>query len=195
MSIRVGSIASSFSNIFTFELFSWVQVDFFNIELIVLEIGWEFNFINDELSEKLLGNWNSDEFLDSVNGSSDLIVKIWARVINDNVVWVTAPGLDEVLVDLDGSWDILITGSVVLKSVELLSSISSGNEMDDDIVSLVSEVDWVPTTVIEDSLPGGIIHIGSWVHDTSIVENNGLLSIEDSQFVEIIFKIHLGLHQ
>jgi len=96
---------------------------------------------------------NTEHLKNDIEGLVDLSFEASVAVVNDGIVGVTIPGILELLVKLLGLFSIFISGLVVFEGIELLSTISGSDQMDDTVVSLIPELNGIPALLIKDSLP------------------------------------------
>ena len=101
------------------------------------------------------------------------------------------PGVSDLSVDVDSHvGGRLISSCVVLKGIELGGTLGTSDQMNETIVSLISDVHYIEAVLIHDSLPSFRTNVCLSIHDASITENHGLLSTDLSKVTEAVFNVH-----
>lgn len=67
----------------------------------------------------------------------------------------------ELVILIDGFLNRFVSRLVVHSSIELFSSLSSSNQVDNSVVPVVSQLDSVGAQIIKESLPVFFIHVGA----------------------------------
>ena len=116
---------------------------------------------------------HSDLESNTADQAVDLGLEVGA-VVDDVHVRVTYPGLGRSRVSLPGLVQPLQPGGVVLHRVVLLRSLGRGDQVDDLVISVVSDIDLVQLVLLHQLLPllpgdeGGGVHSPSVADDETV---------------------------
>jgi hypothetical protein len=108
--------------------------------------------LDEELFEERVRCRKTNKLCNNIDASIYLSVKVSVLVINDEMFVVTKVGSLKLSVDANRLIYVLVAGFVTL-IVKVSCTISSGYHVDDSIVPFISEVDRVPSHLIEHCLP------------------------------------------
>lgn len=122
------------------------------------------------------------------------MVRNGIRIFNLHVVWMSVPStLGHLVQHLSEFWS-LSSSSVVFQGVEFSGTIGSGDEMDNHIVVVVTDVSLGPTGFSVDLLFNFWGAVGSVVHNTSVAQDDDTLLLNSGNVIEVLLGVQLLLH-
>ena len=130
-------------------------------------------FFDDKFLVSVLFDLKTHSFINSVDGVAELLVKsLSSDVGTDGDVGMASPGIEGLLVQSSSQLNPFASGNVVLQRVERLSSVSRRDQMDDPIVSLISERGPGPPLLVHDRLELLLGDVGLRVGRASVTQND-----------------------
>ena len=134
----------------------------------------------------------TDGLLNSYHGSLDLLLKRLAFNVGANSqMGVTSPRINSLLVKRTSKVKSFTSGSVVLKSIEFLCSVSSRIKEDDSVISSVSQSDPAPAFLVHNGLELLLGDVSGGIDCSSIAEHDRGRFAHFCQSCEVIFRVHL----
>ena len=183
-------LVSSFLKIFPRILFGWLQTSQIHFPAFI----WDFLrhkvlddliltiTIQQERFVKLFTVVQSNDLLYMIMDSHQLIIKGLRLLLitYDIVMWMSNIGIKYFIIGSSCLLDIFIP-RFVIKRVEFFRPVSSRNQMENSVVTEISEGVCIPTFLIEDNLPLLRGAIGHRIAGSSVTENHcgGVLHLGD----------------
>ncbi len=148
MQISESIILSTFSDFFQL---SWIALKegLLDLKFLDFKANWELNFsINQEFFVIALENWLSNKFINWVQDFLNFFFKIFDFIVDNDQMRMASPSDLSSLIYFNCSFSIFISCLVVFEGVKLLGTISSSYQMENCVVSSISEIDCVPSLII-----------------------------------------------
>jgi len=107
---------------------------------------------------------------------------------------VASPRINQLFIEIFSLVHSFIPRLIVFSGVKLDSAVCCRHQMENALVSAVSELDRRPASLIKQSLPHIRVRVRHAIHDASIAQDDDLLFAAECCFKEGIFECHLHLH-
>ena len=145
-----------------------------NIEVFLFHITWHHNIIvvlvsnEQEFLDKSRGWRQSDEFQYGLQAVIYFALEAQPIILDDTEMWVADPRVNQFLVEILSLFDAFISCLIILIGEKLFRTLGRSDEVDNRLVSSISELHSAPASFVQDCLPDIFICVSWAIHHTSI---------------------------